>query len=424
MAFQNLAERFPSADAAQLGALAGVWNEELDRIIKRMLEISANEGTAVLPEEARHGAIFELAKLTYRLEESIIEKKTERVPINNIDPQVERAALSSREVLDRIENTARICADRIWKPLQKQWLREFPLIAIPGHKARTKRGKLSAPKDTGVRQQHYSPSFSNRYWASGAQNKLRVYDRGVDLTIRSRDVGYKTWGQESFIYSQSLERHFHLVETDASTAYSKLLDTIPLSEDERRHWIAYLVVQLLRTPSYIARSFPRLRRLIIDRQIEYPKDVVGLRNAYETLFTNDEVFASFYRVIVGRRWRFWVPPAGFEFIRSDDPVLIEGSIKQHTWRLVYPMTPFRCFVAGPEKRETQPTVVPLSETLSHDETRSVNVRIAGAARRSVVARISANDSALRALLEPSLGISWMKREVLEEAFKEYWGSLE
>ena len=122
------------------------------------------------------------------------------------------------KIQERIENTARICADQIWKPLQEQWHRRFPLIInSPQRKQRT-RARLAPRERPGVRDQHYSPVFSNRFWASGNAQVVRVYSRGVDSRITSRDVGFKTWGREAFIYSQSLERLFGLIEGDAKAS--------------------------------------------------------------------------------------------------------------------------------------------------------------------------------------------------------------
>jgi hypothetical protein len=49
------------------------------------------------------------------LEDRIIEKKTENASIERIYPDQERSALETPTIQERIENTARICADKIWK---------------------------------------------------------------------------------------------------------------------------------------------------------------------------------------------------------------------------------------------------------------------------------------------------------------------
>ena len=106
----------------------------------------------------------------------------------------------------------------------------------------------------GSRRQHFSPAFSNKYWASGG--KLRVYALGVDGTVRSNDIPARSWGCESFLYSQELERLLSLVESDAAGPYKKLLGMVPLSEDETKRWVAYLAVQCIRTPAFIVRLLP------------------------------------------------------------------------------------------------------------------------------------------------------------------------
>src|SRR5262249_53379475 len=145
---------------------------------------------------------------------------------------------------------------------------------------------------------------------------------------------------------------------DAKVPYTKLLNIIPLSEKERRCWIAFLITQMLRTPSFMLKLLPRLKGFIESRQIAFSTITGSLRQAYETLFTNNDVFAEFYRLITASQWELWGAPANGQFIRSDEPILIYGSAEHGSWQLIYPMTPGRCFVAGPDKVGNAAAVVP------------------------------------------------------------------
>jgi hypothetical protein len=419
-----LSEKFPSADQQHLAALAEVWSEELDLIVRRMLSICRAEVGPVIPIEVRHEAIFELANLQLWLEDRLIEKKTASILIGEIDPDRERAALSTKDIQERIENTARICAESIWKPTLNEWGRRFPLILTASRQAKGRRlTQITGSPSPGVRKQHYSPVFSNRYWASGSNNRVRIYSRGLDLQIQHSDEGYKKWAWEPFIYSQSLERYFSLVEGDAKIPYSKLLEMIPLSEGDRRHWIAFLVVQLFRTPSFLLKNLATMPTVIESRGINYPTDTASLRRAYETLFTNNDVFAWFYRLLVGRPWEMWSAPTESQFVRADDPVVINGSVIRGTWQLVYPMSPSRCFVAGPAHVEDQPAVVPTNRKLTEAEVSSVNERLAMGARRTVIAKITTDDSGLRVLLESAIGKGEIDSGWLRQMFPEYWGDV-
>jgi hypothetical protein len=390
-----------------------------------MLDICRDEIGPVMPIDVRPEAIFELAKLTMWLEDRIIEKKTENASIEHIYPDQERSALETPTIQERIENTARICADRIWKRFLNDWYRRFPLVTGPQERLRPQpRGRVLPQRESpGVRNQHYSPTFSNEYWAIGLGKRIRVYYRGVDQCIQSCDQGYTKWGREAFLYSQHLERMLHLIESDAKVPYMKLLDTIPLNEKERRCWIAFLIVQMLRTPSFVLQLLPRLKGFIESRQIAFPTDTASLRQSYETLFTNNDVFAEFYRLITDYQWELWSAPPNDQFIRSDDPVLIRGSAEHGSWQLIYPMTPVRCFVAGPDRADNSMTVVPRNHQLDDFQLRIVNEHLAKSARRSVIARPVQDDSQLRVLLEEALGGSISISGWQERLFPEFWGPI-
>lgn len=85
---------------------------------------------------------------------------------------------------------------------------------------------------------------------------------------------------------------------------------------------------------------PAEAKKIIERDgIDYPTDIASpsLRRAYETLFTNNHIFESFYKLICGHEWRIWLAPhAGGKFIRGDMPVLVDGTTEKSTWMLIYP----------------------------------------------------------------------------------------
>jgi Protein of unknown function (DUF4238) len=305
------------------------------------------------------------------------------------------------------------------------WYRRFPLVIGPQERRRPQpSGRVLPQRESlGVRNQHYSPTFSNEYWAVGSGKRIRVYSRGVDQRVRSRDQGYTKWGREAFLYSQPLERLLHLIEGDAKVPYTKLLDTIPLNEKERRCWIAFLIVQMLRTPSFVLQLLPRLKGFIESKQLAFPTDTASLRQSYETLFTNNDVFAAFYRLITAYQWELWSAPPNDQFIRSDDPVLIRGSAEHGSWQLIYPMTPGRCFVSGPDRADNSMTVVPRNRQLDDFQLRIVNEDLARSARRSVIARPVQDDSQLRVLLEENLGAAISISGWQERLFPEFWGPI-
>jgi hypothetical protein len=424
---QALLKLYPENAPQHLSELAEIWEVQCDRVIRRMLAMVHEERGATLPANAREDLIFELAKLRAWLEGRVIAKNCEGKAIEEIVPADERLALQTPFVQQRIENTARLLADSFWTPLvARQWERH-PLVESPTASKRRMR-RLSRPgrESQGVRKQHYSPLFANRYWTSGPRSSVRRYTRGMDFRIVSRDVGIKTWARAKCLYSQQLEAHLQLIEGDAERSYSKLLQVVPLNEADRRHWIAFLIAQRLRTPRAIRWQLAGLRRIIRRDHLSYSTSIASLRAVYETVFTNNVVFARFYELLMSREWQLWRAPISGYFIRSDEPVSITGSLESREWQLIYPMSPKVCFAVGPAKasQDTARRIVPSGRTLSYSEMRSLNHKIARSARLSVIGPPLDDDSDLRDQLTVSLGMADVESLDLEQSLIEYWGALE
>jgi hypothetical protein len=424
---EALLTRFPNVQPERLAGLAAVWNIQRDRVITRMIAIAADEIGPVIPTPSRERLILELAQLSVRLEGQIVAKNTAATSIEQLDPEAERVGLETQLIRERIENTARNLATRVWIPLlQRERARNQLLLDKDGATAKSRRGKVVTKKDgQGVNEQHYTPAFANRYWASKPKGLIRVYSRRVDHQIQASDVGYSAWGRATRLYSQRLEKLFGLIEGDAQQPYSKLLSVVPLTENERRRWIAFLIAQRLRTPRSIRVQLVGLKRLILQRRIPYSTKVADLRAAYETLFTNNDVFAHFYRLVDARAWQIWRAASGTHFLRSDEPLLILGSVNRSNWQLIYPLSPRRCFVVGPASRadETAARIVPFSRLLSDVETAETNRRVARSARLSVIARPVEDDQAVWELLSAHLGDQEPASTDLEESLLEYWKPL-
>jgi hypothetical protein len=175
--------RLPDCDPKHLDAFAVVWTREAGLMVSRMFEINGETEAMRLPIEVRHEAAFELAKLMLWLEDLMIEKKTATVPIDQIAREAEAQSMTSPGGVERIDNTARIMADRIWKPLCTKWWERFPAISKAPKTTIVTGVPSSSP---GVKKQH-SPVFSKpalgRYrWNSACVRAWRL----KHLCIRTR----------------------------------------------------------------------------------------------------------------------------------------------------------------------------------------------------------------------------------------------
>ena len=416
---ETLRDQFPHEDPVHLAALGDIWSVEVSKIVDRMLSITMNRAGRSLPTEARPEATFQLANLVLMLEGLVVKTKTARTPIRTIDAEAERDALRSPLIQDRIENTAAIFAEHVWLPLCERWWKRSPMIQPES--PRSVKRIPTHPTHDGTRRQHFSPAFSNKYWASAG--KLRVYTLAVDGTVRSNDVPARSWGRESFLYSQGLEHLLSLVEGDAAGPYKKLLQMVPLNEGETKRWVAYLAVQCIRTPAFILRLLPRVGRFVAEQGLGFPTNTGHLRRAYETLFSNDTVFAEMHQRLVGRRWEMWSTVLNPGFVRPDEPVLITSAVGGG-WRLIYPMTPTHCFVAGPVGAETPRHLVPHVRAIDEHELSQLNLQLAVSSRRTVIARPQADDSNLRASLASGMHRRCRSFQTRGSSSHEFWGRID
>ncbi|HEY0872850.1 MAG TPA: hypothetical protein VGD94_05210 [Vicinamibacterales bacterium] len=117
----------------------------------------------------------------------------------------------------------------------------------------------------------------------------------------------------------------------------------------------------------------------------------------------------------------WKAPAGSQFVRSDHPV-VTATIGTKT-TVFYPLSPDRCFVAGPALAEGLPQIVPDGRSVTDAERADVNRLIASFARKSVIASPQPDDAALGGELEPVLGQRWLALSRAKRFLPEHWGDL-
>ena len=165
----------------------------------------------------------------------------------------------------------------------------------------------------------------------------------------------------------------------------------------------------------------RAERAVDSRQVErLEREIAGVEARLKE--TDDRVRTAVderIRQAVGRRWEMCstVPNPGF--VRPDEPVLVT-SAGGGGWRLIYPMTPDYCFVAGPDGAETPRPVVPHVRAIDEHGLSQLNLQLAASSRRTVIARHQNDDSALRALLAPG-----MRRRTFRTrgSSDEFWGRI-
>src|SRR6185503_1918932 len=119
-----------------------------------------------------------------------------------------------------------------------------------------------------------------RLWAD-SQGKIMVYSSKPGDAVEARVRNFGQWGFEERLYSQQLELYLGGLETDAAEPMRKLLEVIPLSAQERKQFITFLIAQWIRTPGFIITKMSGLQRIIREQRIEYGTDILSLRRAFE-----------------------------------------------------------------------------------------------------------------------------------------------
>ncbi len=403
--YARLRSRCPEISDGEARQIARVWSDELDSVIARMVEISDDTVGPALHVEARADVIYEMARMQLYLSEQMLTKKlADDAVAAGLTATKERAAVDSKHGRERIENTAKNLAE-IWTSLVLKWRAKWPLIISPDSE-NTQRKPASKPRQTakapGVRSNHYSPVSSNKPWAFGPQNQVRTFTHNPDGTLRSRDMSYRSWGREQFLYSLKLERYLSLVDDDGAQSRDKLLDVRPLTDLDKRRWIAFLIVQMLRTPAFMRHLTENVKCILPGIAPDYPSTPGALKAVYETLFTNNDIYARFHKLIAPRSWAILLAPAGSGFVRPDSTILVEGSPHNSSWRVAYPMTPRKVFLVGPGMHAGYDRDFVESTEVSPDVVDGLNRRFARSATSSVLVHADNDSESMRSLLKEHL----------------------
>lgn len=396
-----LKKRNPGMDVARMQGLASIWSATSERIIQRTLDLGQVEVGQGLHIETRPQAIYELARLMLFLNGKILDHRQKHQALADCDPDEERAFFQSEAGEAMIEGTARNLADGAWKPLLERWRAYRPLIERPSPKHSP--GRIQKTSEPHRRRMHFVPQFSTKPWADEKTGKFDVHTLGLDGELRTKHGTAKVWGAIDYLYTQTLEARLGEIERDGRGPFRKLAGTIPLTDLERRFWIAFLISQLIRTPREMKRIMAGTKAFIANSRTAYPTDPAHLGRAFETLFTANEFYARFHTLIMGRAWRIVCAAPEASFLKADNPVALSGSTKTSNWSLVFPLTPKKLFVVGPDRTTDEPPLIPARIELDAKRTAGFNSIICGNAEHSVISIHDAVDPELRQIIKANLG---------------------
>lgn len=408
--------RSPGLSKPSREGLAAAWAGQLDAVVDRVMKLTLESGRMVLPRRARPAAIKELASLIIWLSDRIVERLADGRDLASIDLDTERLELLTPKSLERIENSARVVAQSTWFKTLDRLLEANPLVIelpeqLPVRTPRVRRGE--APPTS---RNHYVPRFSVEPWANSS-GQLRVLSRQPNGTISSRNVGYKSWGFEYFLYDQQLEDWFSRIESNAKASYEGLRNLEPLSDQDRSCWIAFMAVQYVRTPLFMATMARRLQQRAVQDRWPWLMSPDLLRRAHATLFKDDHFFSAFHNRLDRRRWRILIAANCRSFPRTDAP-FFPTRVGKTQWTGYYPLSPTQCFSVGPEVASAEDVPAALSTELSIEETEVLNARLLRASRKSCCVRIADSEEPWRVA-----AASWLPRTDPTNSHRA-WGPLD
>lgn len=164
-----------------------------------------------------------------------------------------------------------------------------------------------------------------------------------------------------------------------------------------------------------------LKELIDANQWAYPSHPESLIRAYTTLFQNDQLYAYLFRSIAVREWKILRPSANSFFVKPDEPAVTIGGEKENYWVFAYPLSPDKCFMAGPRAATRASTAMPTNRQLDEDETQTLNLMLASNARREVIANPGFDSAELRKLLGQTIGRRELRRRLHRRLAPPHWG---
>ncbi|HWN93438.1 MAG TPA: DUF4238 domain-containing protein [Methylomirabilota bacterium] len=195
----------------------------------------------------------------------------------------------------------------------------------------------SQPKQTNLN--HFVARFTSRPWLLGTNQfyKLSTDKTGVQATA----AGPRNWGGEENLYSQDVEDAFEKIENKLAHLQRKLESGSRPTDDERCGWAMWLLASYLRTPAAFLCS------------AEVSASMRGFTG--DLFHTSYAMLASCVtnphciELIANRDWQILVCDKPY-FLKPDTGLVLTDRLDKEDCLILYPLTPFSCFLATGNQR--------------------------------------------------------------------------
>ncbi len=419
----EIMQRDPGVTGPQAEALAYIWDSEITEIITASLDMVPDDAMMVYPE-IKDELALRFANLRLNMANSVLNAKDKEKALSSFDPEEEALAVRSPKSRERVFNTARNVHAGCWCPLFKRW-----------NAMRSARGPSTAPRvfagraiftpetesnRTRTRYNHFIPRFVTKKWAD-INGEVLLFSRGIGEELVGRRAGHTTWAKETNLYSQRIEDLLGGIECDATSPYRKFEEDEPLDGWDVRQWITFIICQWLRNPTTVAGIVGGTDGLCRERGWPRAKSAAQRRAAYETLFFHDSFYARLYKSVEARRWLLVEAPAAISFFLGDTHLVSEGPLHDTKSLLLCPVSPSKCFLAGPKVEGDQWPTRYRPTKIEAEGVAEIN-RLIASESTMVIASITTTRPQVDRFLAEHLGVS--RTEYIFSSTKEaWWGDL-
>lgn len=190
---------------------------------------------------------------------------------------------------------------------------------------------------------HFVARFTSRPWLMGTNH---FYELSIEKSlVRAMRAGPKNWGGEARLYSQHVEDAFEKIEVKLARFHEKLKSSSDLTADERYGWSMWLLASYLRTPAAFLSSA---------EMSELMNNFAGdlFQSAY-TVLAKCVTNPNCIELIANRNWQVITCDKPY-FLKPDSGVVLTDRLDERNGLILYPLSPFSCFVAtGTGRRFTR-----------------------------------------------------------------------
>jgi hypothetical protein len=159
--------------------------------------------------------------------------------------------------------------------------------------------------------------------------------------VQAESAGPKNWGREKHLYSQDVEDAFEQIETRLAHLQRKLESGSQPTDDERHGWAMWLLASYLRTPAAFLCSAE-----VSASMRGFTGDL--FRTSYAmlaTCVTNPHCI----ELITNRDWQILTCEKPY-FLKPDSGLVLTDRLDKEDCLILYPLTPFSCFLAMGNRR--------------------------------------------------------------------------